>query len=238
MTETTEDDVQYQPTIHDMPVGERPRERLKHYGAAALSSAELLAIIFHTGVKGQNVLNLAQSLLAKHGGLLGLARASFADLCAEHGVGPAKVTQLKAAMELGRRLLIESPDARPQITAPADAANLVQLEMSLLEREEVRVLILDTRNRVLSIPTIYVGSLNTNVVRVGELFREAINQNAASIIVVHNHPSGDPTPSPEDVNLTEMLVQAGELLDVEVLDHLIIGQGRFVSLKERGLGFH
>jgi DNA repair protein RadC len=237
MAEEKATDAQYQPTIHDMPAGERPRERLEHYGAAALSNAELLAIILRSGVKGQSVLNLAQALLAKHGGLTGLARASFADLCAEHGLGPAKATQLKAALELGRRLLVESPDARPQVTSPADAANLVLLEMGVLEKEEVRVMILDTRNRVLAIPTIYVGSLNTNVVRIAELFRDAIKQNAAAIIVVHNHPSGDPTPSPEDVRLTEMLVQAGKLLDVEVLDHLIIGQGRFVSLKERGLGF-
>lgn len=229
--------VQYQPTIHEMPVGERPRERLEHYGAGALSNAELLAITLGSGVRGQSVLNLAQALLAKHGGLMGLARASFADLCAEHGVGPAKATQLKAALELGPRLLVESPDARPQITSPADAANLVLLEMSLLEKEEVRVITLDTRNRVLNISTVYVGSLNTSVVRVSELFREAVNKNAAAVIVVHNHPSGDPTPSPEDVNLTEMLVQGGQILDVEVLDHLIIGQGRFVSLKERGLGF-
>jgi DNA repair protein RadC len=237
MAETTGDNVQYQPTIREMPPGERPRERLENYGEAALSHSELLAIILRSGVKGQSVLNLSQALLAKYGSLLGLARASFAELCAEHGLGPAKATQLKAAMELGRRLLIESPDARPQITSPADAANLVQLQMSLLEQEEVRVLILDTRNRVLDNHTVYVGSLNTSVVRVGELFREAIKQNAAAIIVVHNHPSGDPTPSPEDVRLTEMLVEAGKLLDVEVLDHLIIGQGRFVSLKERGLGF-
>ncbi|UCC64043.1 MAG: DNA repair protein RadC [Anaerolineae bacterium] len=237
MAEERATDVHYQPTIHEMPAGERPRERLERYGAAALSNAELMAIILRGGVKGQSVLNLAQALLARHGGLMGLARASFAELCAEHGVGPAKTTQIKAALELGRRLLIESPDARPQITSPADAANLVQLEMSLLEKEEVRVLVLDTRNRVLDIPTVYVGSLNTSVVRVAELFRDAIKQNAAAIIVVHNHPSGDPTPSPEDVRLTEMLVEAGKLLDVEVLDHLIIGQGRFVSLKERGLGF-
>lgn len=237
MAEKNTTTVQYQPTIHEMPVGERPRERLARCGASALSNAELLAIILRVGVSGQNVLHLSQALLAKHGGLVGLARVSFADLCGEHGLGPAKATQLKAALELGRRLLIESPDAKPQITSPGEAANLVLLGMSVLEQEEVRVVVLDTRNRVLGISTVYVGSLNTSVVRPAELFREAIRQNAAAIIVVHNHPSGDPTPSPEDVRLTEILVQAGNLLDVEVLDHLIIGQGRFVSLKERGLGF-
>lgn len=237
MAEKTATDACYQPTIREMPVGERPRERLEHYGAAALSNSELLAIILRVGVSGQNVIQLSQALLAKYSGLMGLARASFAELCAEHGLGPAKITQLKAALEIGSRLLAESPDARPQITSPSDAANLVLLEMSVLEKEQVRVVILDTRNRVLATPTVYVGSLNTSVVRVAELFREAIKQNAAAIIVIHNHPSGDPTPSPEDVRLTEILVQAGKLLDIEVLDHLIIGRGRFVSLKERGLGF-
>lgn len=230
-------DTLYQPTIHEMPVGERPRERLERYGAAALSNSELLAIILRGGVKGQSVLNMAQALLSKYGGLMGLARAGFVELCAEHGIGPAKTTQLKAALEMGRRLLVESPDARPQITSPADAANLVQLEMSLLEKEEVRVLILDTRNRVLSMKTVYVGSLNTSVVRVGEIFREVIKQNAAALVVAHNHPSGDPSPSPEDIHLTEMIVEAGKLLDIEVLDHLIIGHNRYISLKERGLGF-
>ena len=229
--------VEYHPTIKELPVSERPRERLEHYGAGALSSAELLAIILRTGVGGESVLNVAARLLAKYNGLIGLARASFGELCAEHGIGPAKVTQLKAALELGRRLLIASPEERPQVKSPADAANLLMLEMSLLEQEHLRTILLDSKNRVLATPTIYVGSLNTSVVRVGELFREAIKLNSAALIVVHNHPSGDPTPSPEDVKVTELVVQAGQLLDIEVLDHLIIGQQRYVSLKERGLGF-
>jgi DNA repair protein RadC len=156
---------------------------------------------------------------------------------AEKGLGPAKVTQLKAALELGRRLLVESPGERPQVRSPADAANLVLSEMGLLEQEQLRVMLLDTKNRVLETKTIYVGSLNTSLIRVGELFREAVRANCASIIVLHNHPSGDPTPSPEDVAVTRQIVQAGQLLDVEVLDHLVIGRQRFVSLKERGLGF-
>jgi DNA repair protein RadC len=229
--------VEYHPTIKELPVSERPRERLEHYGAGALSSAELLAIILRTGVGGESVLNLAARLLAKYNGLIGLARASFGELCAEHGIGPAKTTQLKAAMELGRRLLITSPEERPQVKSPADAANLLMLEMSLLEQEHLRTILLDSKNHVLATPTIYVGNLNTSVVRVGELFREAIKVNCAALIVVHNHPSGDPTPSPEDVKVTELVVQAGQLLDIEVLDHLIIGQQRYVSLKERGLGF-
>ncbi|MFC2016046.1 DNA repair protein RadC, partial [Chloroflexota bacterium] len=153
------------------------------------------------------------------------------------GIGPAKVAQVKAALELGRRLLAEDPDERTQIRTPADAANLVMSEMSLLEQEHMRVMLLDTKNRVLASPTLYKGSLNTSLVRVGEIFREAIRANSAALIVVHNHPSGDPTPSPEDVAVTRQIVEAGKLLDVDVLDHLIIGQKKFVSLKERGLGF-
>ena len=229
--------VEYHHTIKDLPLGERPRERLEHYGAGALSTSELLAILLRTGVAGESVLRLAERLLVRYGGLTGLAQASFAELCQEKGVGPAKVTQIKAALELGRRLLVASPQERPQVKSPADAANLLMLEMGLLEQEHLRVMLLDTRNRVLAVHTVYVGNLNTSVVRVGEIFRQAIKANAAALIVVHNHPSGDPTPSPEDVAVTELIVQAGRLLGIEVLDHLIIGQQRFVSLKDRGLGF-
>ena len=229
--------IEYHPTIKDMPVGERPRERLQHYGAGALSTAELIAILLRSGVAGESVLRLAERLLVRYGGLTGLAQASFAELCQEKGIGPAKVTQIKAALELGRRLLVASPQERPQVRSPADAANLLMLEMSLLAQEQMRVILLDSKNRVLAIPTIYQGSLNTSLIRVGELFREAIRQNCAAIIVVHNHPSGDPTPSPEDVLVTKQIVEAGKLLDIEVLDHLVIGRQRYVSLKERGLGF-
>jgi len=229
--------VEYHPTIKELPVSERPRERLKKYGAASLSTAELLAISLRTGVGGENVLNLAARLLARFRGLTGLARAGFAELCAEKGVGMAKAAQLKAALELGRRLLITSPEERPQVRSPADAANLLMLEMGLLEQEHMRLILLDAKNRVLDTPTIYIGSLHTSAIRVGELFREAVRGNCAAIIVAHNHPSGDPTPSPEDVKVTEQIVAAGKLLDIEVLDHLILGRQRYVSLKERGLGF-
>ena len=233
------DDLQaeYRPTIHDLPEGERPRERLEHYGAGALSSAELLAIILRVGMGGENVVRVAERLLARFEGLPGLAQATVSELCQEKGIGQAKAVQIKAALELGRRLLVTAPHERPQMRSPADAANLLMAEMSLLPQEHLRTVLLDTRNRVLSIPTIYVGSLNTAQVRVGEMFREAIRANCAGMIVVHNHPSGDPTPSPEDVQVTRMIVEAGSLLNIDVLDHLIIGRQRFVSLKERGLGF-
>jgi DNA repair protein RadC len=230
-------DVEYQPMIRDMPQSERPRERLAGYGAGALSTAELLAILLRTGGPGENVVNLAIRLLAQYGGLSGLAKATFHELESTKGVGPAKVTQIKAAFELGRRLLGAAPDERPQVRSPADAANLLMLEMGLLDQEHLRLILLDTKNRVLEIPTIYIGNLNTSVIRVGELFRYALRVNCAGVIVVHNHPSGDPSPSPEDVRVTERIVEAGHMLDIDVLDHIVIGDHRYVSLKERGLGF-
>jgi DNA repair protein RadC len=229
---------EYRPMIRDLPAGERPRERLAHAGEGALSTTELLAIILRTGVGGESVLDMARRLLSRYGGLPGLARASFAELRAEKGLGKAKTAQLKAALELGRRMLLASPaEDRFVVRSPADVAQLLMAEMAHLEQEHFRVLYLDTRNRLLDIETVYVGSLNASHIRVGEVFRDAVKRNCAAIIVAHNHPSGDPTPSPEDVEVTRQLVAAGNLLDIEVLDHLIIGQQRFVSLRERGLGF-
>jgi len=223
--------------IMDLAESERPRERLAHLGPQALTNAELLAILLRVGVPGENSVQMGQRLLQRLGGISGLHRASFGEVCGQHGMGPAKAAQIKAAIELGRRLTLESPDERPAVHSPADAAALVQYEMSALEQEELRVMLLDTRNRVQDVVTIYRGSVNSSQVRIGEVFKDAIRRNAVNLIVVHNHPSGDPTPSPDDVALTRAVVQAGKLLDVEVLDHLVIGRGRFVSLKERGLGF-
>ncbi|MGQ9683701.1 MAG: RadC family protein [Anaerolineae bacterium] len=233
----THSPAKYTPTIKELPAGERPRERLQQYGPGALSSAELLAIVLRTGVGGQSVLAMASTLLARRGGLPGLARASIQELCEEKGLGTAKACQIKAALELGRRMLIASPDDRPQVHSPTDAANLVLLEMAFLAQEHLRVILLDTKNAVIAMPTVYVGNVNKALVRTAEVFREAIRQNAPQLIVLHNHPSGDPTPSPEDVHLTEHLVAAGKTLDIDVLDHLVIGNQRYVSLKERRLGF-
>ncbi|MFN3742689.1 MAG: RadC family protein [Anaerolineales bacterium] len=223
--------------ITDLHESERPRERLKSLGAQALSNAELLAILLRTGLPGENVVQLGQRLLQTFGGLSGLHRVSFDELCAQHGVGEAKAAQIKAAIELGRRLTLEGSEARPTISSPAEAAALISYEMSALEQEHLRVLLLDTRNHLLEIREIYRGSVNLAQVRVAEVFRDAIRRNATAVILAHNHPSGDPTPSPEDIALTRILVQAGKLLNIEVLDHLIIAGGRFISLKERGVGF-
>jgi len=234
---TAESTVQYIPMLRDIPEHDRPRERLIKVGAKAVSTAELLAIIMRTGVGGENVLRLAERLLAHFGSLLGLSRASVAELTAVKGIGPAKAVEIQAALEIGRRLVASSPEERPRVVSPSDAANLLMSDMMFLEQEHLKLILLDTRNKVLSTPTIYIGSLNTSVIRIGELFRAAIKENAAALIVAHNHPSGDPSPSPEDISVTRQVVQAGKLLDVDILDHIIIGHQRFVSLKERGLGF-
>ena len=236
MGETTE---AYRPRITDLPSADRPRERLAEVGAGGLNNAELLAILLRVGVKGENAVRLSQRILAQLGGLPGLHRASYSDLCGVKGIGPAKAAQLQAALELGRRIAVATPDERPAVKSPADAANLLLYQMSALDKEYLFVILLDTRNRVIGQPLeVYHGSLNTSLIRVGEVFREAIKVNAAALIVAHNHPSGDPSPSPEDVAVTRALVEAGKMLDIEVLDHLVIGHGRFVSLKERGLGFN
>lgn len=225
------------PTIQDIPLQERPRERLAQLGEGALSTAELLAIILRTGVGGESALRMAERLVSTYDGLPGLARASFSELRAERGLGPAKTAQLKAALELGRRLLLASPEDRLTIHSPSDVAQLLMAEMAHLEQENFRVLYLDTRNRLLGSDTVYVGSLNASHIRVAEVFRDAVRRNCAGLIVAHNHPSGDPSPSREDVEVTRQLIAAGDLLSIELLDHLIIGQQRFVSLRERGLGF-
>lgn len=223
--------------ITDIAESERPRERLARLGSKALSNAELLAILLRVGVAGENAVQVGQRLLETFGGVTGLHRAPFEEVCAQRGVGMAKAAQIKAALELGYRMKMEAMIERPSIHSPQEAAELLLYEMSALEQEELRVILLDTRNHLIDVVEVYRGSINSSQIRVGELFKVAVRRNAAAIIVVHNHPSGDPTPSPDDVAVTRALNQAGKLLDVEVLDHLVIGNGRFVSLKERGLGF-
>jgi DNA repair protein RadC len=213
------------------------RERLAKLGPQSLTNAELMAILLRVGVVGESAVQVGQRLLQTFGGISGIHRASMHELSSQKGIKLAKASQIKAAIELGRRLVLESPEERPAIHTPAEAAELVQYEMSALEQEELRVLLLDTRNRVQHIETVYRGSINSSQVRVAEIFKTAIRRNATNLIVIHNHPSGDPTPSPDDIAITRAILQAGELLDVKLLDHIIVGSGKFVSLKERGLGF-
>jgi DNA repair protein RadC len=228
---------EYRTRMTDIAEGERPRERFREIGAGGMSQRELIAIILRTGSEKLNALQLADALLQQFGGLNGLARASLPELMQVHGIGQAKAIEIKAALELGKRLAMSAQDSKPQIKTPADAAQMLMLHMGLLDQEEVRTLLLDTRNRVMASHMIYKGSLNSASMRTCEVFKEAVRSNAAAIIIAHNHPSGDPSPSAEDIAVTKHLVGAGKLLDIEVLDHIVIAHNRYVSLKERGLGF-
>lgn len=223
----------YSVLIRELPSGERPRERLLRHGPAGLSDHELVAIIWRTGTRSESVLDLARRVLARFGGLEGLARASIGELAAEKGVGTVKAIELKAALELGRRLATLGPTERPVVKSPQEVASLVMAEMAWLAQEQLRVLLLNSKNQVVANRLVYQGSVNAAQVRVGELFRDAVRENCPAIIMVHNHPSGDPTPSPEDVQVTRAALEAGRLLNIDVLDHVVIGQGKFCSVRER-----
>jgi DNA repair protein RadC len=223
----------YQIKIRDLPVSERPVSRLWKVGPQALSTTEVLAALLQT----PDALNQAQQLLVQFGSLNGLVNANEEEITQIDGIGTATAARLKAALECSRRLVMETMEDRYTVRSPADVAQLLMAEMGNLEQEEFRSLLLDTRNRVIDEVTHYRGSLNASHIRVADVFREAVRRNTCAIIAVHNHPSGDPTPSPEDVQVTRQLVAAGNIIDIEVLDHLIIARQRFVSLRERGLGF-
>lgn len=223
-----------QPKLKSMPLREQPAYRVTQ-NATACNLNELMAAI----IGGGNQIEIAQALLAHfNNDIRRLYQAHPAELAKVKGINQATAVRIKAALNLGLRLSQPADNQRPSINSPADAAALVQSEMSLLEKENLRVLLLDRRNTVLDIVEIYQGSVSSSQVRIGEVFQPAVSRMASAIVVCHNHPSGDPTPSPDDVAVTRAMVQAGKLLDVTLLDHLVIGQGnRWVSLKERGLGF-
>jgi DNA repair protein RadC len=227
--------------LRELPTELRPRERLTYAGPSALSNTELLAITLGSGRQGVNAIRLAEELLAKYDGLTNLARVSPEELAQHAGIGPAKAAQIVAAYELGRRMSVPGLTAMNEaalvIRSPQDLAYHVMADMANLEQEELRVALFNVRQVLIKIVALYRGNIGTAVVRVGEIFRDAVRLNASSIILIHNHPSGDPTPSPEDVRVTEQVVEAGNLFDIQLMDHLIIGRNRFVSLKERGLGF-
>ncbi len=216
----------------DLPETEQPRRRLKELGSQSLSTPELLAVALWISDS-----ETARELYEVYHDAGSLGRIPRERITGIRGLGERYADALAAIYELARRDMLNSLPERPAIHSPADVANLVMYEMSSLEQEQLRVVLLDTRNRVIRVVTLYQGSANSAQVRVGELFKHAVRENAAHIVVIHNHPSGDPTPSPDDVALTRAIVQAGKLMDIECLDHLVIGGGRWVSLKERGLGF-
>lgn len=230
MTQTTH-------TMREMEATDKPRERLICHGAGVLSSAELVAIILNTGTAKESVLPLSHRILAENGGLSGLMRLEHADLAQIPGIGPAKAAKLKAALEMGRRLTTIVDDDKPRIASPEDILRLYGVEMASLEREELRVVLLNTKHHIMSSFVVTTGSVNAATVRMAEVFTPAVKRNAPFIMLVHNHPTGDPTPSSADVQFTQDAVQAGALLDIGVLDHIIIGQGRHASMKRLGLGF-
>jgi DNA repair protein RadC len=202
-----------------------------------LTAAELIGIVWGSGRRGASAVDLAEDALARFEGLTGLARATDLELGALAGVGPARSAQLQAAFELGRRLLADWPAGRWTIRSPRDLADRLVMQMGPLEREELRVVVLDAKNHVLRVTTVYVGNVSSSLVRVGELFRDAVRLDASGVILVHNHPSGDPTPSPDDLHLTAEALAAGRLLDIRLLDHLVVGHDAWVSLRDRGVAF-
>lgn len=225
----------YDVRIREMPADERPRERLIAHGPDVLSVTELLAILLRTGTKQKSAVGVAQELLSEHGGLRGVGSMSVEQMANVHGIGTGKAAQIKAAIEFGRRLVAASPEERAKITSPRDVFNLLGPFFRDEKREHFIALLLDTKNGVINRRTISIGDLSSSIVHPREVFLEAIRHSAASLIVAHNHPSGDPAPSPEDVSVTRRLKEAGELLGIEVLDHIVLGDSRYVSLKEKGL---
>jgi DNA repair protein RadC len=224
-------------SVRDLPAAERPRERLALRGPGGLSAAELIAVVWGTGSGGRTAVDLAEEALARHASVGALARASDVELAAIPGIGAAKAARLAAAFELGRRSMADWPAGRWTIRSPRDVADRLVVEMGRLEREELRVVALNAKNVVQRVSTAYVGNVSASLVRVGELFRDAVRLDASGIVLVHNHPSGDPTPSPDDLHLTAEAIAAGRLLDIDVLDHVVIGHDAWVSLRDRGVTF-
>jgi len=220
--------------IKDLPPEERPRERMYLYGPDKLSNAELLAILLRTGSRQESALGLARRILERAGSLRQLPELTLEELMEIGGIGPSKAVQIAAALELGRRLGITYREAGAEIRSPTDAARVLMEEMRFFNREYFRAVLLNTKNRVISIEDISVGSLSVSIVHPREVFRPAVRKSAASIILVHNHPSGDPTPSKEDCKVTDKIVQAGEMIGIKVLDHIILGEGSYYSFKEHG----
>lgn len=222
-------------TIREMPASERPRERLAAYGPEHLSNAELLAIILRVGSQGASAIDLGRTLISQFKSLRGIGAASLTELGKIKGLGFSKAVQIKAAMELGKRVALESLGENPQIDSPEDVYNLLCHRVKDEKQERFIVLLLDVKNRVFAQEDVTKGLLDASLAHAREVFKLAVREGAKSIIVAHNHPSGDPTPSKEDIETTKELKKAGETLDIPVLDHVIIGEGRYVSLHRQGL---
>ncbi len=221
--------------MKELPVEERPRERLSQYGPELLSNRELLAILLRTGTKDSSVFSLVDRLISHFGSIRGVACASFEELCALKGIGPAKASDILAAFELAKRLSNSDMQMREVINNPADAAGIVMDEMRLLDREHFVILMLNTKHRVIAKKIVSIGHLNASLVHPRELFKDIIKRSSAAVILVHNHPSGDPTPSKDDITITNRLCEAGRLLGIDVVDHLVVGDKKYVSFREKGL---
>ncbi len=222
-------------TIKDLPERERPRERLLAYGPSSLSNADLIAIILRTGTSKVSAIHLAENLLAKFGSLKGVATADPEEMQSVDGMGQAKAAQISAAMELGRRLASFTEDTKPIVSEPSDVVRIVMPELRDEKKEHFKALYLDVKNRILRQKTIFVGTLDGASVHPREVFREAVSLACANIIIAHNHPSGDPTPSSDDKAVTLRFVEAGKVVGIEILDHIVVGDGRWVSFKKAGL---
>jgi len=220
--------------IRDVPREERPRERLLKYGSTHLSNQEILAILLVSGTKDQSVMTLAHRMLMHFEGLKLLKDATIEELTSIKGIGPAKGVMILAAIELGRRLNNFKSAEQITIRSPKNGADYVMEDMRTLKQEHFVVIFLNTKNEIIHRETIFKGSLNSSIVHPREVFREAVKRSAASIICFHNHPSGDPTPSQEDIHVTRRLADSGKMMGIEVLDHIIIGDRKFTSLKEKG----
>ncbi|MCH7322240.1 DNA repair protein RadC [Solibacillus sp. MA9] len=220
--------------IHDVHEADRPRERLLRQGAKSLSNQELIAILLGTGTKQESVLTVANRVLLNFEKLHNLKFATLEEMTEIKGIGEAKAVLLLAAIELGRRLASKEDEQRYTIRSPEDAANFLMQDMTSLQQEHFVCLFLNVKNQILHKKTIFVGSLNASIVHPREIFREAVKRSAASIICAHNHPSGVPTPSPEDIDVTTRLYEAGKIVGVDLLDHVIIGDHQFISMKEKG----
>ncbi|WP_035099746.1 RadC family protein [Aneurinibacillus terranovensis] len=220
--------------IRDIPAADRPRERMIQAGADSLSNAELLAILLRTGSTEESVMSLACRVLNKVGELRGLKTITYEELTAIRGIGPAKALLIMAGLELGKRIAVSTGAGRAAVRSPQDVANVMMEELRYLTQEHFVCLYLNTKNQILDRKTIFIGSLNSSIVHPREIFKEAIRKSSASIVCIHNHPSGDPAPSREDIDVTHRLQEVGRILGIELLDHVIIGDGRFYSLKEKG----
>lgn len=226
----------YKLKIKEMPESERPREKLIRYGVEALSNSELLAILLRTGSKEHSALELANIILSKdEKGIRFLGNCTIEELSEIKGIGNSKACQIIAAVELGNRISKSFIELRKSIRSPKDVVNILIRDMKFLEKEYFKVMFLNTKNEIISYETISIGSLNASIVHPREVFNRAIRKSSASIILIHNHPSGNPTPSKEDINITKRLIESGEILGIEVLDHVIIGDGNYYSLKENSL---